>query len=109
MQYPTGTSSTTRSSRAWPPPTSSRTLSSDEEFCAGVTFDLTGRIPSATDVTDFLTDSSSIKRDNAIDALIASPEFTDKWTLFFAIFSRTASTTCSSRVESRDATLFIFT
>jgi len=43
-----------------------------------VTLDLNRRIPSATDVTDFLTDSSSIKRDNAIDALIASPEFTDK-------------------------------
>src|SRR5436190_9001050 len=58
-------------------------LSDDAEFLRRVTLDLTGRIPSATDVTNFLADASLSKRDAIIDALIASPEFTDKWTLFF--------------------------
>jgi hypothetical protein len=80
-------------------------LASDEEFLRRVTLDLTGRIPSATDVTDFLDDSSSLKRDNVIDALIASPEFTDKWTLFFGdLFQNNATNQHVSRgIQGRDA------
>jgi hypothetical protein len=80
-------------------------LASDEEFLRRVTLDLTGRIPSATDVTDFLDDSSSLKRDKVIDALIASPEFTDKWTLFFGdLFQNNANSQHVSRgIQGRDA------
>jgi hypothetical protein len=80
-------------------------LASDEEFLRRVTLDLTGRIPSAMDVTNFLDNSSSIKRDNEIDALIASPEFTDKWTLFFGdLFQNNVNSTHVSRgIQGRDA------
>jgi hypothetical protein len=83
-------------------------LTSDEEFLRRVTLDLTGRIPSATDVTDFLANPSSIKRDYVIDALIASPEFTDKWTLFFGdLFQNNANSQQFSRgIQGRDAYYF---
>ncbi len=56
---------------------------SDEEFIRRVTIDLTGRIPSPSDVTNFLKNQSPNKRDVLIDSLINSPEFVDKWTMFF--------------------------
>lgn len=58
-------------------------ISSDAEFLRRVTLDLTGRIPSASDVDAFLADTNPSKRDAKIDALIGSPEFVDKWTMFF--------------------------
>jgi hypothetical protein len=80
-------------------------LASDAEFLRRVTLDLTGRIPSATDVTNFLADTSSSKRDAVIDALIASPEFTDKWTLFFGdLFQNNVNSAQINRgVQGRDA------
>jgi len=80
-------------------------ISSDAEFLRRVTLDLTGRIPSATDVTNFLADTSSSKRDTVIDALIASPEFTDKWTMFFGdLFQNNVNSTQINRgVQGRDA------
>ena len=58
-------------------------FSSDTEFLRRVTLDLTGRIPSPDEVTDFIDDSTSSKRDVLIDSLIASSAFIDKWTMFF--------------------------
>ena len=58
-------------------------FSSDTEFLRRVTLDLTGRIPSPDEITDFIEDSSSSKREVRIDSLIASTEFIDKWTMFF--------------------------
>jgi hypothetical protein len=80
-------------------------VSADAEFLRRVTLDLTGRIPSATDVTTFLADTSSTKRDTVIDALIASPEFTDKWTLFFGdLFQNNITSTQIARgIGGRDA------
>src|SRR5215510_4515582 len=57
-------------------------LASDAEFLRRVTLDLTGRIPSVAAVDQFLIDTNPTKRDQAIDALIGSPEFVDKWTMF---------------------------
>lgn len=57
-------------------------LSSDEEFLRRVTLDLTGRIPSATEVKNFLSDTSSDKRQRYIDSLIGSPAFVDRWTMW---------------------------
>ncbi len=56
---------------------------SDEEFIRRVTLDLTGRIPSPTDVTNFLKNQDPNKRDVLIDALLNSSEFVDKWTMYF--------------------------
>lgn len=58
-------------------------LSSDEEFLRRVTMDLTGRIPSPEKVRQFVSDSSPNKRDAVIASLIGSPEYVDRWTMFF--------------------------
>ena len=57
--------------------------SSDAEFLRRLSLDLTGRIPDAARLNTFLADTRSNKRDLLIDELIAKPEWTDKWTLFF--------------------------
>ncbi len=58
-------------------------LCTDEEFIRRVHLDLTGRIPSPEDVTTFLQDQDPNKRDALVDRLIGSPEYVDKWTMFF--------------------------
>jgi hypothetical protein len=55
----------------------------DYEFLRRVTLDLTGRIPSADTVERFVADTDPEKRSKMVDTLLASPEFTDKWTMFF--------------------------
>jgi hypothetical protein len=66
-------------------------LCTDEEYLRRVTLDLTGRIPTAATVSAFLADTSANKRDRLVDQLIASPEFIDKWTLYFGdLFRNTA-------------------
>jgi hypothetical protein len=57
-------------------------LASDLEYLRRVTLDLTGRIPSGADVILFMNDPNPSKRDLKVDALIGSPEFVDKWTMF---------------------------
>lgn len=66
-------------------------LCTDEEFLRRVYVDLTGRIPSAQDVDNFLKDQSFNKRDKLIDSLINSPEFVDKWTMFYGDLFRSTS------------------
>ncbi|MGH9849148.1 MAG: DUF1549 domain-containing protein, partial [Blastocatellia bacterium] len=69
-------------------------LSTDEEFIRRVSLDLTGRIPSAEDVTKFVGDQDPNKRDLLVDNLINSPEFVDKWTMFFGdLFRNTQAAT----------------
>jgi hypothetical protein len=58
-------------------------LTTDAEFLRRVYLDLTGRIPSPDDVTKFLEDQDPNKRDILVDSLIETPEFVDKWTMFF--------------------------
>ncbi|MEK7832672.1 MAG: DUF1549 domain-containing protein, partial [Acidobacteriota bacterium] len=59
-------------------------IATDEEFVRRIYLDLTGRIPSPDDVTNFLKDQDPNKRDVLTDALINSSEFVDKWTMYFA-------------------------
>src|SRR5689334_16422690 len=58
-------------------------IAGDEEFLRRVTIDLTGAIPTPTEVDAFLADTSTDKRAKKIDALLASAAFTDRWTLWF--------------------------
>ena len=58
-------------------------LCTDEEYIRRVSLDLTGRIPSPNDVTAFIQDQNPSKRDALVDRLIGSPEYVDKWTMFF--------------------------
>jgi hypothetical protein len=64
----------------------------DFEFIRRVTLDLTGRIPTATQVQTFVTDVSPDKRAKLIDTLLDSPEWVDKWTMYFGdLFKNTAN------------------
>ena len=76
-------------------------LSTDEEFLRRVTLDLTGRLPEPNAVRQFLLDTSATKRDQLVDRLIASPEFVDKWTLFFGdLFRNNSNSTAIQRFAS---------
>ncbi len=80
-------------------------LSTDAEFIRRAYLDITGRIPSAADVTAFLADTNSNKRDALVDRLVGSPEYVDKWTMFFGdLFEITARSTNVQRYSGgRDA------
>ncbi len=80
-------------------------LASDAEFLRRVTLDLTGRIPSADDVNAFIADTNPAKRNIKVDQLIGSPEFVDKWTMFFGdLFKLNAQATNINReLQGRDA------
>ncbi len=73
--------------------------SSDAEFLRRVTLDLAGRIPTPAEVTDFLADARSDKRDRLVDALLASPAFVDKWTMWFGDLVENVRTTSANGVE----------
>lgn len=55
----------------------------DQEFIRRVTLDLTGRIPTMERVAQFIGDSSENKRAALVDQLIGTPEYVDKWTMYF--------------------------
>jgi len=59
-------------------------LTNDAEFIRRASIDITGRIPQPERVKAFLADFSPTKRAKLIDDLLASPAYTDQWTLFFA-------------------------
>jgi hypothetical protein len=58
-------------------------MADDREFIRRVTLDLTGRLPSTTDLRDFLADNTPDKRERLTARLLDSPEFVDKWAYFF--------------------------
>jgi hypothetical protein len=58
-------------------------LTTDEEFIRRIYLDLTGRIPTADQVRSFVADTDTGKRTAVIDKLLYSPEFVDKWTMWF--------------------------
>jgi hypothetical protein len=80
-------------------------LASDWEFLRRVMLDLTGRIPSADEVEAFLADTNPSKRDLKVDSLIGTPEFIDKWTMFFGdLFKLNAQAQNVNRsIPGRDA------
>ena len=63
----------------------------DYEFVRRVTLDLTGRIPTVDQVTSFVADTSPDKRAKYIDGLLASPQWVDKWTMYFGDFLKNNS------------------
>lgn len=54
--------------------------STDAEFLRRVHLDLTGKIPTADEVLDFLNDGSKSKREKEIDRLIGSEPYVQYWT-----------------------------
>jgi hypothetical protein len=57
-------------------------LTTDEEFLRRVSFDLTGHPPSPAEIREFLANQSPGKRGEAIDRLLYSARFRDRWTLW---------------------------
>lgn len=53
----------------------------DATFLRRVFLDLTGTLPTAAEVRDFLASTRPDKRDQLIDALLERPEYVDYWTL----------------------------
>ena len=58
-------------------------LTTDAEFLRRARLDLTGRIPTKDEVLAFLADTSSTKREQLVDRLLQTPEWADRWTMFF--------------------------
>ena len=77
----------------------------DYEFIRRVTLDLTGRVPVPAAVSAFVANPDPAKRAALVDALVATPEFTDKWTMFFGdLFKNTTRNTQIVRYpEGRNA------
>lgn len=77
----------------------------DYEFVRRVTLDLTGRVPTAARVTQFVTDNSAGKRAALIDELLSKPEWVDKWTMYYGdLYKNTAaSVQIQLRPEGRNA------
>ena len=65
--------------------------SDDETYLRRVWLDLVGDIPTPEDVTAFLLDSSTDKRERAVQQLLASPYYGQNWARYWrdVIFSRT--------------------
>lgn len=80
-------------------------LANDAEFLRRVTLDLTGRIPSGDYVATFLANPDPLKRQRAIDLLLATPEWEDRWTMWFGdlLKNNVRSTQVVRYVEGRDA------
>jgi hypothetical protein len=80
-------------------------LASDAEFLRRVTLDLTGRVPSGPDMDAFVADPNPSKRDLKVDALIGTPEFVDKWTMFFGdlMKNNAQSVNVNRDINGRDA------
>src|SRR6476661_7154427 len=76
-------------------------LTTDEEFFRRINFDLVGRIPGPDDVRSFVADTTPNKRDIAIDQLLYSPEFVDRWTMWLGDLLQ--NTSVSSNVNRQNS------
>ncbi len=65
-------------------------VSSDSEFLRRVCLDLTGTLPPPGRMRQFVASRDPKKREKVVDALLASPEFTDYWTFRFSDIFRVA-------------------
>ncbi len=76
------------------PPT---VIAGDEEFLRRVYLDLTGNIPTATEVQSFVADTASDKRAKKVDALLKSDAFVDRWTMWFGDLVQNVQISTNSR------------
>ena len=75
-------------------------LTTDAEFLRRVRLDLTGRIPTKDEVLEFLAHTSPTKREQLVDRLLQTPEWADRWTMFFGdLFRNTRLTAQVNRYQ----------
>ncbi len=75
-------------------------LATDAEFLRRARLDLTGRIPTKDEVLDFLADTSPDKRERLVDRLLDTPEWADRWAMFFGdLFRNTIRTAQVNRYQ----------
>ena len=72
-------------------------ISGDEEFLRRIYLDLTGTIPTATEVQAFVADPATGKRAAKIDALLKSDAFVDRWTMWFGDLVQNVQISTNSR------------
>jgi Protein of unknown function (DUF1549)/Protein of unknown function (DUF1553) len=70
---------------------------SDAEFLRRMTLDLTGQIPDPAAVQAFLADTSADKRTRAIDQLLGSDAYVDRWTMWFGDLVQNVQVAANSR------------
>lgn len=56
----------------------------DQEFLRRISLDLTGRIPTVSQVDSFIADTNPDKRNAMIESLLASTAYIDRWTFWLA-------------------------
>jgi hypothetical protein len=71
----------------------------DYEFVRRIYLDMTGRIPTAAQVTSFVGSTSATKRADLIETLFAAPQWLDKWTMYFGDQFKAASSFPSSGTQ----------
>jgi len=83
---------------------SAAAISPDAEFLRRIMLDLTGRIPTGPEVKAFVANEDPGKRDELIDRLLYSLEFTDKWTVWLGDLLQNAATAQnrSQQIEGRN-------
>lgn len=70
----------------------------DQEFVRRVTLDLTGRIPSYNRLVQLQASTSANKRADYVEELLNSPEWVDKWTMYFGdLYKNTQNTDVTPR------------
>ncbi len=65
----------------------------DAEFLRRVSLDLAGRLPNGQTVAEFVADPSPDKRARVIDQILQTPEWADRWAMFFGELYRNTITT----------------
>ncbi|MBM4076782.1 MAG: DUF1549 domain-containing protein, partial [Planctomycetes bacterium] len=74
----------------------------DEDFLRRASLDITGRLPSPRDVTFFVLDPDSTKRQQRIDQLIDSPDFGKNWARYWRDVIYMPATEMRSRLSQAD-------
>lgn len=72
-------------------------LAGDEEFLRRISLDLTGAIPTASEVTAFVADTRTDKRARKIDELLQSDAFADRWTMWLGDLVQNVQVSNNSR------------
>ncbi len=84
-------------------------LTTDAEFLRRATLDITGRIPTPEEVLAFLSDASPDKRTRVVEQLLATPQWADRWAMFFGdLFKNTRTTAQVNRYPNGRDSLHLF-